>query len=315
MLPKTPLIIDCDPGIDDAVALLLALASDEFEILGITTVAGNVTVETTQTNARCICELGGKPDVKVFAGCPRPMLREPIVADHVHGANGLAGVTFPEPQMPLQGQHGVDFMIEALVNTTDKIAIATLGPLTNLAIALIKAPHIVDSIDRVVMMGGALGAGNVTSSAEFNLYADPHAAQVVFQAGSDQDLDLTLITLDVTHQAIATPERRAALAALDNDVGTTVAQMLGNYGVREQQEMRFAGPPLHDPCVIAYLLKPELFEVQRCFAAVETQSALTQGRVAVDRTGESGQPANVAIAQSIDADGFYALLTERLAKL
>lgn len=186
----TPLLIDCDPGIDDAVALLLAIASSafadlpgqvagdgekssRFNILGITTVAGNVSVATTETNARCICELGGRPELKVFAGCPRPLVRQPVFAEHVHGANGLAGVEFPTPRMPLQSQHGVDFLIEMLLQSPKKVAIAMLGPLTNLAVALIKAPQIAAQIDRVVIMGGAVGAGNVTSSAEFNFLRIP----------------------------------------------------------------------------------------------------------------------------------------------
>ncbi len=308
-MSPTPILIDCDPGIDDAVALLLAMASPELEIVGITTVAGNVTVETTQTNARCICELGGHPELKVFAGCPRPLVRSPILADHVHGENGLAGMQFPPPQMPLQPQHGVDFLIETLMNAPKPIILATLGPLTNLAVALVKVPEIGDRLSQIIMMGGAIGAGNVTSAAEFNLYADPHAAQVVFESG----VDLTLIPLDVTQTALATPERRARLGAIANPVGPLVARMLGNYGVREQQQMQFAGPPLHDPCVIAYILRPELFTMAKVGATVETSSPLTLGRLVVDRTG--AHPINVAIAQTIDADGFYDLLTERLAWL
>lgn len=312
-----PLIIDCDPGIDDAVALLLAMASPQLDLLGITTVAGNVSIETTSTNARSICELGQRTALKIFPGCPRPMVREPIIAAHVHGENGLGGVRFPPAQMPLQQKHGVDFLRDSLRSPSAPITLATLGPLTNVAMALIQAPEIAQHLERIVMMGGAVGAGNVTGAAEFNFYADPHAAQVVLHSAAEYDVPVVVIPLDVTHRAIATPARRQALrnlssGSLSNPVAKTVATMLDNYGLREQRDMGFAGPPLHDPCVIAYLLQPALFETETVSATVEIASPWTQGRLVVDRNGELDLPGRIELATGIDADGFYKLLTEAL---
>ncbi len=314
-----PLIIDCDPGIDDAVALLLAMASPQLDILGITTVAGNVSIDTTSNNARSICELGQRPDLKIFPGCPRPMVRKPIVAAHVHGENGLGGVSFPQPQMPLQPLHGVDFLRDSLLQVSAPITLATLGPLTNVATALIQAPEIAQKLERIVMMGGAVGAGNVTGAAEFNFYTDPHAAQVVLQTAAEYEVPVVVIPLDVTHRAIATPARRQALRNLSsgnrNNPAETVATMLDNYGLREQREMGFAGPPLHDPCVIAYLLQPALFETESVSATIEITSQLTQGRLVIDRNGELDLPGQIELATNIDADGFYGLLTEALGQL
>jgi len=290
------------------------MASPSLELLGITTVAGNVSVETTRQNARCICELGDRADLKIFSGCPRPMVRPPIIAAHVHGQNGLGGVRFPAPQMLIQPQHGVDFLRESLSQAATPVTLATLGPLTNVAVALIQAPHLAQKLARIVMMGGAVGAGNVTTAAEFNLYADPHGAQVVLHTAAEYDVPVTVIPLDVTHQAIANPARRQALRDLVNPVADTVATMLDNYGLREQRDLGFSGPPLHDPCVIAYLLQPELFETETVAATVETASPLTQGRLVIDRSGELNLPGRIELASSIDADGFYYLLTEALAR-
>ena len=309
-----PLIIDCDPGIDDAVALLLAMASASLEIRGITTVAGNVSIETTSTNARCICKLGQRSDLKIFPGCPRPMVRPAIVAAHVHGENGLGGIPFPSPQLPLQQRHGVDFLRDSLLQASSPITLATLGPLTNVATALIQAPQMAQNLDRIVMMGGAVGAGNVTAAAEFNCYADPHAAQVVLHTAAEYDVPVVVIPLDVTHTAIANPARRQALRNLHNPVADTVATLLDNYGLREQRDMGFSGPPLHDPCVIAYLLQPALFELESVPATIEITSPLTQGRLVIDRHGELDLPGRIELATSIDADGFYGLLTEALGR-
>jgi purine nucleosidase len=304
-------IIDCDPGVDDAIALLLAFASPaEINILGITTVAGNVPLALTQTNARRICELAGRPDMRVYAGCPRPLLRPLETAEYVHGATGLEGVTLPEPKMLLQSQHGVDFLIDTLMNSSASITLATLGPLTNVAIALIKEPRITAKIEAIVVMGGAITHGNVTPSAEFNLYVDPHAAKVVFSAG----LPLTMMSLDVTHQAIATPERLAAIRAIGEPIGTTAASLLEYYS-RYDLAQGMAGAPLHDPCVIAYLLKPSLFESRNLYVEIETTSALTMGRTIVDWQQSTQQQPNVNVVCEIDAVGFYELLTNRLARL
>ncbi len=306
------LIIDCDPGIDDAVALLLAMASPQLDILGITTVAGNVSIETTSTNARSICELGQRTALKIFPGCPRPMVRKPIIAAHVHGENGLGGIRFPKPQMPLQQKHGVDFLRDSLLQSTTPITLATLGPLTNIATAIVQAPQMVQTLERIVMMGGAAGAGNVSGAAEFNFYADPHAAQVVLQTAAEYEIPVTVIPLDVTHRAIATPPRRQALRDLHNPIADTIATMLDNYGLREQRDMGLSGPPLHDPCVIAYLLQPELFVTESVPATIEVASPLTQGRLVIDYDGELDLPGRIDLATGINAEGFYGLLTEAL---
>jgi purine nucleosidase len=305
-------IIDCDPGVDDAIALLLALASPaDLQILGITTVAGNVPLALTQTNARKICELAGRPDMRVYAGCARPLLRRLETAESVHGASGLEGVMWQEPQMPLQAQHGVDFLIDTLMESPDRVTLATLGPLTNVAVALIKEPRISEKIQEIVVMGGAITHGNITPSAEFNLYVDPHAAHVVFSAG----VPLTMISLDVTHQAIATPDRLAAIRAIGAPIGTTASSLLEFYGQHDIAHYGIAGAPLHDPCVIAYLLKPSLFKSRNLYVTVEITSEATMGRTIVDWWQSTHHQPNVNVVCEVDAEGFYALLTDRLARL
>lgn len=307
---RRPLIIDCDPGVDDAIALLLALASPEdFNLLGITTVAGNVPLSLTQYNARRITHLAQRLDIPVYAGCPRPVLRAPVTAEHVHGQTGLDGADLPQPTQPLQPHHAVAFLIDQCKAAQTPITLATLGPLTNLAVALIQAPEIVNTIDQVVTMGGALGRGNVTPNAEFNIYADPHAAQIVVEAG----LKLTLIPLDVTHQVITTPERLAALENLGNSVGQAAAGLLRYYGQREGECYGLAGAPLHDPCVIAYLLQPDLFSGRPMHLAIETDSPLCLGRTVADPNGDKS--ANAMILETVNAPAFYQLLTERLGGL
>ncbi len=310
MTPK-PLIIDCDPGVDDAIAILLALASpEEFDLLGITTVAGNVPLALTQANARRICHLAQRPDVPVYAGCPRPLLRSLTTAEEVHGATGLQGAELPEPTMALQSQHAVPWLIERLTTTPTPITLATLGPLTNLAVALIQCPAIAQGIDQVVMMGGSLGGGNITPAAEFNIYVDPHAAKVVVDAG----LPLTMIGLDVTHQVVTTPARLAALENLGTPVGKAAAGMLRYYGQIDTERHGLLAPPLHDPCVIAYLLRPDLFTGRPMLLAVETEGSLCLGRT-VANAYPTTAAVNATVIETVDAEGFYALLTERLEKL
>lgn len=311
----SPIIIDCDPGVDDAIALLLALASPELHILGITTVAGNVPLHLTQVNARKICELASCPDVPVYAGCPRPMLRSLHTAEEIHGKTGLEGASLPEPQMPLQRQHGVQFLLDTLTAADFPITLATLGPLTNVAIALIQNPHIADHIQEIVMMGGAITHGNVTPSAEFNIYVDPHAAAVVFESG----IPMTLLSLDVTHQVLTTPERLAAIQAIDTPVGQTAANLLSHYGRLDSDRYGMAGGPLHDPNVIAYLLQPNLYKGKQCCVSIETSSPLTLGQTVVDLWGTSSQPNGktngVNVIEEVDAKRFYTLLIERLQRL
>ncbi|MFQ5955259.1 MAG: nucleoside hydrolase [Kiloniellales bacterium] len=312
MAPRA-IIIDCDPGQDDAVAILLALASpDELDVLGITTVAGNVPLALTAKNARKMCELAGRTDVPVFAGCARPLMRPLRTAEDVHGKTGLDGAGLPDPRIKLEDRHGVDFLVDALKQAPDAgVTLCALGPLTNLAMALVKAPEIAGRIREIVLMGGAFGEGNTTPAAEFNIYVDPQAAHVVFTAG----VPITMMGLDVTHQALTTPERLKAIRAIGTPVAAAVAGMLAFYDRHDVARYGMPGGPLHDPCVIAYLLRPELFSGRQAHVAVETGSELTMGRTVVDRWGLTDLPPNAQVMDQIDADGYYALIIERLRRL
>jgi purine nucleosidase len=297
-------IIDTDPGLDDAVAILLALASRELDIAAIVAVAGNVPVDATEANARAICELAKRSDIPVYAGCARPITRTPITAKHFHGESGLGGLVLAAPTMSLQPDHGVDATIELLRREPAKsVAWCALGPLTNIAMAVIKAPDIVERVGELVLMGGASRAlGNVTPAAEFNIHADPHAAQVVFESG----LPITMVSLDVTLQVRSTAERIARVRALGTTVATAVAELLTPSGNEPSA--------LHDPCVIAHLLAPRLFAGSRVNVAVECESLLTLGMTVVDWRGVSRRPVNAQVLHTVDADGVYDLLTERLAR-
>jgi purine nucleosidase len=306
-----PIVIDCDPGVDDAIALLLAFASpDELEVAGVTAVAGNVGLDRTSANALRIRDLTGRGDVPVHAGCARPILRPLTHAEHVHGETGLDGADLPPPRGAVADRHAVDFLIDAIAARPGAVTLCAMGPLTNLALAMVKEPGIVDDVREIVLMGGAIGAGNVTPSAEFNIHVDPHAAAVVFASG----VKLTMIGLDVTHQAIVTPERLDAVRAIDSSVGRAVAGLLDHYHRIDVDRYGAPGSPLHDPCVIAYLLRPDLFSGREAFVEIETQSETTLGRTVVDLWGASGREPNATVIERIDAVGFFDLLIERLAR-
>ena len=310
-MPPLKIIIDCDPGRDDAVALLLAMASpEELDIRGVACVAGNVPLELTAANARRIVELAGRSDIPVYAGCARPIMRPLVTAAHVHGADGLAGAKLPPPSMALSDGHAVDFIIaECLGAGPDGITLCPLGPLTNIALAIIKAPEILPNIAGIVLMGGAApGPGNVTPAAEFNIYVDPHAAHVVFDCGRP----IVMHGLNVTHKALATPERIATIRALETPVADAVAAILTDYGRAGEEGDGDSGGPLHDPCVIAYLLRPQLFSGGRARVRIETQSESTLGRTVAD--WRDADP-NALVIADIDAAAFFALITERLARL
>ena len=307
------IIIDTDPGQDDAVAILLALASPELDVLGITAVAGNVPLRLTEKNARKVCELAGKPDTKVFAGAIRPLVRPLVTAEQVHGQTGLNGPDLPEPTMPLQKEHAVDFIVETLLKEeSGTVTLCPLGPLTNVALAMIREPKIVRRIKRIVLMGGGFfEGGNTTPAAEFNIYVDPHAADVVFKSG----VPIVVMPLDVTHKALTTGKRIAAFRELGTKVGIATAEMLEFFERFDEEKYGTEGGPLHDPCVIAYLLKPELFRGREVNVVIETASELTMGMTVVDWWGVSKRPKNAVVMRDIDADGFFALLVERLARL
>jgi purine nucleosidase len=310
-MEKRRLIIDCDPGQDDAVMLLLALACpDEFDIQGITTVAGNVPLALTQRNARIMCELAGRTDVPVFAGCDKPMRQELITAENVHGKTGIDGVEIYEPAMPLQDQHGVEFIIETLLNAEDdSVTVVPTGPLTNIGQAISRQPDILPKIREIVMMGGAMReGGNTTPSAEFNILEDPDAAHIVMHCGRP----LTIVPLDVTHQALVSPRRIEQLRQLNTDMGTAIVGMMEFFNRFDTEKYGSEGAPLHDPCTIAYLLKPELFTGKMCNVEIETESPLTLGHTAVDFWSVSDRTPNAHWLYRVDADGFFALLIERL---
>jgi purine nucleosidase len=308
------IIIDTDPGTDDAVAILLALAApEELEILGIVAVAGNLPLSLTERNARRVCELAGRPDVPVYAGCARPLVRPLATAVHIHGDTFRDRLHLPEPTMPLRAQHGVDFLIGTLRTAeAGTVTLCALGPLTDIAMALVKAPDIAPRIGEVVVMGGAgFEIGNVTPAAEFNIHADPHAAALVFDSG----IPITMIPLDVTHQVLSTPPRIAALRALGNRCGPAVAGLLAAFEETRTEKFEARGMALHDPCVIAYLLRPALFSGREVNVAVETTSPLTTGMTVVDWWGVTGRKANARFLTTVDAEGLYDRLTQRLGRL
>jgi purine nucleosidase len=313
-MPKPlPIIIDTDPGQDDAVAILLALASPEFEVLGITAVAGNVPLALTEKNARKVCELAGRSDIKVHAGAVRPMVRPLVTAESVHGKTGLDGPVLPEPAMPLQSQHGVDFLVDTLMGrNAGTVTLCALGPLTNIGLALVREPRIASRIAQIVAMGGGFfEGGNTTPAAEFNIYVDPHAARLVFEAG----IPITLIPLDCTHQALTTGPRVEKFRAMPNRSGPAVAAMLDFFERFDEHKYGTDGGPLHDPCVIAWLLKPELFQGRHVNVAIECESELTMGMTVVDWWRVTERAPNATVLRTIDADGFFALLAERIARL
>lgn len=308
------LIIDTDPGQDDAVAILLALASpDEFEVLGIVAVAGNVELAQSAGNALKVVELSGRTDVPVYAGCERPIRRKLVTARHVHGKSGLDGPDLPKPRIKLQPTHGVDFIVGALrVHEPGEVTLATLGPLTDIAMALVKAPEIASRVKEIVMMGGAyFEVGNYTPAAEFNIYVDPDAADIVFRSG----IPIVQMSLDVTHQALTTRERLDAFRAIGNKTGVVVAEMLEFSQRFDLSKYGNLGAPLHDPCTIAYLLKPSLFEGRQINVTVEVASELTMGMTVADYWRITDRPKNVNFLRHIDAEGFYRLLMERLKRL
>ena len=306
------IIIDTDPGQDDAVAILLALASPELEVLGITAVAGNVPLALTAKNARIVCELAGRTDVPVFAGCDTPLKRKLVTAEHVHGKTGLDGIALPDPTIPLQDAHAVDFLIDTLrAQPAGTVTLCPLGPLTNIATALTRAPDLAGRVQRIVLMGGAyFEVGNVTPAAEFNIYVDPEAAEIVFQSG----IELVVLPLDLTHQALATRDRVAALAKAGR-VGPAVASWLDFFERFDVAKYGSQGGPLHDPTVIAWLLAPDLFQGRRINVEIETEGRFTLGMTVADWWGVTDRAPNALFLRQIDADGFFALLTERVARL
>ena len=275
------IILDCDPGQDDAVALALAMtAKDEIEILGVTTVAGNVPLNLTQRNARIMCEMCHRSDVKVYAGAEKPMAQELVTAEHVHGKSGLDGIEIYEPSHSLEEKHAIDFIIEScLAAEHNSLILVPTGPLTNIGLAIDREPDILPKIKEIVLMGGARKeAGNITPSAEFNIYVDPEAAKLVLQCGRP----IVMMSLDVTHQVLTTQKRVDTIRNLDSSVGERIAALIEFYERYDEEKYHLDGAPLHDPCTVAYLLKPELFKFKNVNVEIETGGTFTRGTTVVD---------------------------------
>ena len=312
-MPAHKVIIDCDPGQDDAVNLLLAMSSPEdIEILGVTAVAGNVPLALTRRNARIVCDIAQRHDIKVYSGHERPLRRDLITAENVHGKTGIDGIEIYEPKHKLEPGHAVDFIIDCIHReASDAVTLVPTGPLTNIAAAFSKDPSIVPRIRQIVLMGGAMReAGNHSPSAEFNILVDPQAAEIVFDCGRP----ITAMGLDVTHQVLATKPRVARIRDLGNPAAIATAGMLDFFHRYDTEKYNSLGSPLHDPCTIAYLLQPDLFEGKQCNISIETQSELTMGNTAVDFWHVTDRPLNANWIHTVDADGFYELLTNRLAR-
>lgn len=308
---RQSLIIDCDPGVDDAVGLMLAFGADEFELLAITAVGGNVPVEKTARNARMLRQVAGREDVPVFVGAERPLRREPAGAGEFHGAEGLGDLTPFEPDAPCADGHAADAIVEMVMARPERsVALAVMGPLTNVALALRREPGLAKRLGPVAVMGGARSeGGNITASAEFNIWADPEAAAEVLASGCD----VVLFGLDATHQVRATEERIAALEAIGTARADTAAAMMRFSQRIEREIVGWDAPPVHDPCPVAWLLKPELFELAPCRIQVETESDLTRGHTAVEfREAVAGSLPH-RWATAADADGVFGLIGEKCA--
>ncbi|QWK97923.1 pyrimidine-specific ribonucleoside hydrolase RihA [Plesiomonas shigelloides] len=304
-----PIIIDCDPGHDDAIALILALASPKLNVLAVTTSAGNQTPDKTLRNALRILTLLGRHDIPVAGGAPKPLLRELIIADNVHGESGLDGPALPEAGFAPQALTAVELMAKTLRASTEPVTLVPTGPLTNIALLLSAHPELKAKIARIVLMGGSAGPGNWTPAAEFNIYVDPEAAEMVFSAG----VPITMCGLDVTHAAQVMDEDIERIRAITNPIARTVAELLDFFMIYHRDpKWGFIGAPLHDPCTIAWLLRPELFNGIECHVSVETQGQYTVGMTVVDRYRLSPHEPNATVLLGVERQGFIDLLVEQL---
>ena len=312
MAPRS-IIIDCDPGQDDALAILLALGSpEEIDVLAVTAVAGNVPLALTEVNARKLVALAGRTDVPVYRGADRPLVRDLVTAEFVHGKTGLDGADLSEPSTPLADGHAALAIVDILRREPEgSVTLCPVGPLTNVAVAMRIAPDIIPRIKAIVLMGGAIGVGNVTPAAEFNIYVDPHAADIVFRSG----VPIVMHGLDVTHKALVTPRRLEAIRMIGSEVSEAVFGLLTFYNIFDQARGEGQGAPLHDPCAIAYVMRPDLFGGRDCHVEVDIMSEASMGRTLVDWRERTDLPVNALVIDQIDADGFFELLTERLARL
>jgi purine nucleosidase len=304
------IILDCDPGHDDAMAILLAHGNPEIELLAITTVAGNQTLDKTSLNARRVCTVAGIRDVPIAAGCDRPLTRQLKTAGYIHGESGLDGPTFGEPTVPLDPRHAVELIIELVMSSSGDVTLVPTGPLTNIAMAVRKDPRIVHRVQEVVLMGGAYTRGNSTPAAEFNIYVDPEAAAIVFTAG----WPLTMVGLDLTHQALATPAVLQRLAALGTPISKIAVQLMEFFRETYRKNAGFDSPPVHDPCAVARVIDPNVMQCVDAFVAIETQGTFTSGMTVTDFSGRLGEK-NAQVATTLNVDRFWDLMVDAVGRI
>jgi purine nucleosidase len=304
------IILDCDPGHDDAMAILLAHGNPEIELLAITTVAGNQTLDKTSLNARRVCTVAGIKDVPIAAGCDRPLTRTLQTAAYIHGESGLDGPAFGEPTVPLDPRHAVELIIELVMNSSGEITLVPTGPLTNIAMALRKEPRIVKKVQEVVLMGGAFTRGNTTPAAEFNIYTDPEAAAIVFNAG----WPLTMVGLDLTHQALATPAVLERITGLGTPIARIAVELLEFFRETYRRNAGFDAPPVHDPCAVARVIDPSVVQSVDAFVAIETRGEFTSGMTVTDFSGRLGPP-NVHVATRLDVERFWNLMIGAIERI
>ncbi len=308
------IILDCDPGHDDALAILLALASpDEIKCLGLTISAGNVSLELTSKNALRVLSLINNKEIPVYKGCPKPLVGQLVTAEHVHGESGLdtgSGTSLPEPISKCEKKHAVNFILETLrINPENEITLVATGPLTNLGAAFALDPLTFKKVKRIVLMGGAgFEPGNITPAAEFNIYVDPHAAKSLFQS----DIEIFMFGLDVTHQMIITPSRLKAIKSCSKIVGPAVADLLTFFNSYDTKKYGWEGAPLHDPCTIAWLIKPDIFKMKKMSVEVETNSGPAYGRTVADWFNVTNKTKNINVATNGNTDEFFKLINKRL---
>lgn len=304
------IILDCDPGHDDAIAILLAHGSPEIELVAITTVAGNQTLPKVTRNALRMCTVAGITTVPVAAGCEFPLVREQIVAPEIHGESGLDGPEFPEPTVELDPRHAVDLIIETVMAAEpDEITLVPVGPLTNIAMAIRKEPAIVDRVREISLMGGAYSRGNTTPAAEFNVLADPEAAAMVF----DAPWKVTMVGLDLTHQAGADEGVIRRISNVGTPLSKIVVELLTFFGSTYKEVAGMEAPPVHDPCAVAYVIDPRLITTQDAYVAVELKGSLTYGATVTDFLDAYGKPHNTQVATQLDVDGFWDLVVGAIA--
>lgn len=306
------IILDCDPGHDDAVAILLALGSDKIDLLGITTIGGNQTLHKVTYNALAVLEEVKEYNTPVAAGCASPMVRELETAPSIHGDTGLDGVDLPEPTQKIIDKHGVDFIIDTVMsNEPGTITLVPTGPLTNIAMAMRKEPRIVERVKEVVLMGGGVHVGNWSAVAEFNIKVDPEAAHLVFNA----PWQVTMVGLDLTHQALCTPARQRDIESIGTPTAIFVSQLMDFFRKSYEQNQGFIDPPVHDPCTVAYLIDPDVMTVVKAPIDVETEGELTLGMTVADLRAPAPEDCHTQYAEKLDVERFWGLIHEAIENI